>query len=88
MAAPKYANQAQQRILKALIAIVRSGYPGLTPGEVAAQVGTIPSNATRDLANLVDAGLVERNKSGRFTVSPLRTMIVAANAARSMAGSE
>jgi DNA-binding MarR family transcriptional regulator len=77
----KYANQAQQRVLRTLAAIVRHGGPGLTPGEIAAQVGTIPSNATRDIANLIAAGLVEKTRSGRITAKPLLAMFAAANAA-------
>lgn len=85
MAATNYANQAQQRVLKALTVIVRHGQAGLTPGEVAVQVGTIPSNATRDLANLIEAGLVERTRSGRFTPGPLLRMVAAVATQQSIA---
>jgi len=52
----KHWNVAQQRILRTLLVLAEHGAEGLPPGKVAELVGTIPSNATRDLANLRIAG--------------------------------
>jgi DNA-binding MarR family transcriptional regulator len=52
-----YANQAQQRVLRTLVVLLERGSVGALPGEIAERIGTIPSNTTRDLANLRLAGL-------------------------------
>ncbi|WP_257385048.1 hypothetical protein [Tahibacter caeni] len=56
----KHWNVAQQRVLRTLRVLVEHGNEGLLPGKVAELVGTIPSNATRDLANLRIAGLAQQ----------------------------
>lgn len=57
MVKAKHWNMAQQRVLRTLLALAEHGATGLTTGKIAKLVGTIPSNATRDLANLRIAGL-------------------------------
>jgi len=52
-----YANQAQQRVLRTLVVLLDRGSLGALPGEISNEIGTIPSNTTRDLANLRLVGL-------------------------------
>lgn len=57
MADTKYANTAQQRVLRTLDFLAR--HPeGALPTEIALSLGTLASNTTRDLANLQMAGFV------------------------------
>lgn len=57
MVKAKHWNMAQQRVLRTLLVLIEHGAGGLSTGAVAKLVETIPSNATRDLANLRIAGL-------------------------------
>lgn len=65
-----YANAAQQRVLRTLVVLIESGQAGASPSEVAEKVGTIPSNTTRDLANLRLAGLARTAKKRWFFCLP------------------
>jgi DNA-binding IclR family transcriptional regulator len=65
MTATKHRNQAQQRVLRTLFILIERGEAGALPGEIANAVGTIPSNATRDLANLQLCGFA-RTANGRW----------------------
>lgn len=71
MVKPKHWNVAQQRVLRTLLVLVEHGTKGLSPGKVAELVGTIPSNATRDLANLSIAGLAEQHAGCWFSTGRL-----------------
>jgi DNA-binding IclR family transcriptional regulator len=64
MSATKYHCASQQRILKVLLCLFGHEIDGLTPGQVAKLAGITPANATRDLWNLQEAGLVERLPGG------------------------
>lgn len=65
MAAATYLNQAQQRVLHTLAILIDRGDGGALPGEIADTIGTLPSNTTRDLANLCQAGFA-RSDGGRW----------------------
>lgn len=66
----KYTNAAQQRVLRTLRLLKERRSVGATPGEIAKQIETAPSNTTRDLANLRMAGLaVSINR--RWYISPI-----------------
>ena len=64
----QYTNAAQQRVLKTLRVLIEHIAEGVTPGEIAAEVNTLPSNTTRDLANLHIAGFAEAIE-GRWRLS-------------------
>ena len=64
MSQNKYHCASQQRILKTLMCLFGHEIDGLTPGQVARLANTTPANATRDLWNLQEAGLVERLPGG------------------------
>lgn len=64
MTASKYHCAAQQRILKVMLCLFGHEIDGLKPGQVAKLAGISAENATRDLGNLEEAGLVERLPSG------------------------
>ncbi len=66
----KYANAAQQRALRTLLMLAAHDLDGLAPGEIARSLNTLPSNTTRDLANLRLAGLAETLGNGRWRISP------------------
>lgn len=66
----KYINVAQQRALRTLLILAEHDLDGLTPGEIARQIDTLPSNTTRDLANLRLAGLAEMLDNGRWRITP------------------
>lgn len=66
----KYTNAAQQRILRTLLILAEHALDGVTPGEIARQLNTLPSNTTRDLANLRLAGLAEVMPNGRWRIAP------------------
>jgi DNA-binding IclR family transcriptional regulator len=65
-----YINAAQQRVLKTLMLLAGHEVMGLAPGEIAKAIRTNPSNVTRDLANLREAGLAEPLDSGAWRVTP------------------
>ncbi len=60
----QYHCASQQRILKVLMCLFGHEIHGLTPGQVAKLAAITPANATRDLWNLQEAGLVERLPGG------------------------
>lgn len=66
----KYTNAAQQRILRTLLILAEHALDGAAPGEIARQLSTLPSNTTRDLANLRLAGLAEVTPNGRWRIAP------------------
>ncbi len=66
-----YRCASQQRILKVLLCLFGHEIEGLTPGQVAKLADTTAANATRDLWNLEEAGLVERLPNGdKVRISP------------------
>lgn len=66
----RYINSAQQRVLRTLTMLCGHELDGLAPGEIAKALRSSPSNTTRDLANLKEAGLAETLDSGRWRVTP------------------
>lgn len=70
MSSDKYINAAQQRALRTLLILADHDLDGLTPGEIARMLETLPSNTTRDLANLRLAGLAEMLANGRWRITP------------------
>ena len=65
-----YTNDGQQRVLRVLDGLFGHEVMGLAPGEVARQAGISPALATRDLANLAEAGMAERiEETGRWRIS-------------------
>jgi DNA-binding IclR family transcriptional regulator len=56
----RYDNAAQQRVLKTMMALFGHEIDGLSPSQIAKVVGTSASNVTRDLHNLIEAGVAER----------------------------
>ena len=55
-----YTNEAQQRILRLVQTLAGHEMHGLKPGEIAKAQGCSAPMVTRDLANLVEAGLAEQ----------------------------
>lgn len=66
-----YINAAQQRLLKAVLLLAGNELAGLAPSDLAKALDTNPSNVTRDLANLKEAGLAEQlPDTGRWRLGP------------------
>ena len=66
-----YINAAQQRLLKAVVLLAGNEFNGLAPSDLAKALNTNPSNVTRDLANLKEAGLAEQlPDTGRWRLGP------------------
>lgn len=66
-----YINAAQQRLLKAVLLLAGNELNGLAPSDLAKALDTNPSNVTRDLANLKEAGLAEQIvETGRWRLGP------------------
>lgn len=67
----RYRNEAQQRLLKTIVLLAGNEFSGLAPSDLAKALGTNPSNVTRDLANLKEAGLAETlPDTGRWRLGP------------------
>lgn len=67
-----YHCASQQRILKVMLVLFGHELQGLSPSDVAKACGISGANATRDIANLVNAGVAERLPgSDRIRISPL-----------------
>lgn len=66
-----YTNDAQQRILNLVLAMFGDVVNGFTPTQLCKSTGATPSSMTRDLANLQEAGLAERNEeTGLWRLTP------------------
>lgn len=63
-------NSSQQRILKLVIVLFGDVVRGYQPGALARLVGCSPAHITRDMDNLVAAGLAERDEDGRCRLTP------------------
>lgn len=66
----KYTNAAQQRVLQTLRLLAESAPNGTFPSQIAARFRTLPSNTTRDLANLRQAGFAVRVHGRWFPTGP------------------
>jgi DNA-binding IclR family transcriptional regulator len=74
-----YINAAQQRLLKAIVLLAGNEFSGLAPSDLAKALNTNPSNVTRDLANLREAGLAEQLPgTGRWRLGPKLVQIALA----------
>lgn len=66
-----YINNAQQRLLRTVLLLAGNELAGLAPSDLAKALDTNPSNVTRDLANLKEAGLAEQfPDTGRWRLGP------------------
>jgi DNA-binding IclR family transcriptional regulator len=66
-----YTNDAQQRILKVVLALFGDVVQGVQPTALARAVGCSAPQITRDLDNLATAGLAERDEStGLWRLTP------------------
>ena len=75
----RYRNEAQQRLHKTTVLLAGNEFSGLAPCELAKALGTNPSNVTRDLANLKEAGLAETlPDTGRWRLGPKLVQIALA----------
>lgn len=68
MTTARYRNAAQQRVLHTLRLLADLSATGASPSDIAARIGTLRSNTTRDLANLRIAGLAT-SSNGRWYAS-------------------
>lgn len=59
----QYRNEAQQRILKVVLVLFGHVLRGLPPSVIAREVKCSNAVMTRDLANLVMAGLIEKDET-------------------------
>ena len=67
----KYSSDSQQRVLQVLDLLFGHEITGLAPGEIAKSINTSASSITRDLANLVEAGMAEEiMQTGRYRIAP------------------
>jgi DNA-binding IclR family transcriptional regulator len=67
-----YTNEAQQRILKLLLAMLGDVAYGYAPGDLSRLLAVSASSVTRDLRNLEEAGLALLDaETGRWRLSPL-----------------
>lgn len=71
----QYANAAQQRVLEMLRILIERAAEGVAPGEIAAELSTLPSNTTRDLADLHIAGFAEADEGRWYLSSQLVTAL-------------
>lgn len=68
--ATDYTNAAQQRLLQVVLALFGDVVNGYTPSALARAVGCSPQVVTRDLDNLLTAGLAERDEeTGRWRLT-------------------
>lgn len=67
----RYRNDAQQRILKIVIVMFSDVVNGLTPSVIAREVKCSAAVMTRDLANLREAGIADKDEStGCWRLTP------------------
>lgn len=67
----RYTNDAQQRLIKVLLTMFGHVVHGLPPSAIAREVGCSAAVMTRDLANLSQAGVAERDEAtGHWRLTP------------------
>ena len=67
-----YTSSCQQRILKVLLVMFGHEIDGLAPGQIAKLAEITPQEATRDIHNLIEAGVAERlPHNDNVRISPL-----------------
>lgn len=66
-----YTNEAQQRLVKVVLALFADVVVGLSPSALAKAVGCSAPVITRDLDNLATAGMAERDEAtGLWRLTP------------------
>lgn len=66
-----YTNDAQQRLIKVILVLFADVVHGFPPGAIAKEVGCSAAVMTRDLANLREAGIADRDEStGHWRLTP------------------
>lgn len=66
-----YTNEAQQRMVKVILALFSDVVSGLSPSALAKSVGCSPAVITRDLDNLLTAGIARREEeTGHWLLTP------------------
>lgn len=69
--ATDYTNDAQQRLVRLILALFGDVVNGFAPGVLARHVGCSPSVIQRDLDNLRTAGLAQRDEeTGHWRLTP------------------
>ena len=69
--ASDYTNDAQQRMVKLILALFSDPVQGLPPSVLAREVGCSPQVMTRDLDNARTAGIAERDEAtGLWRLTP------------------
>ena len=58
-----YTNDAQQRIIKVMLVLFSDAVKGLSPTALAREVNCSPAVMTRDINNLLTAGIAEKVES-------------------------
>lgn len=67
----RYRNEAQQRLCKLIVLLAGNEFNGVAPSDLAKALNTHPSNITRDLANLQEAGFADRiGETDRWRLGP------------------
>ena len=64
-----YTNSSQQRVLRLVLAMFGDVVHGYTPGQLCQMTGQRPDAMTRDLTNLITAGLAEKDEDGRYRLT-------------------
>lgn len=65
-----YTNDAQQRLCRLVVLLFADVVNGLAPSQLAKELGCTSTAMTRDLFNLVKAGLAEKTDSGLYRLTP------------------
>lgn len=66
-----YTNAAQQRLVKVILVLFGDVVNGLAPGAIAREVGCSAAVMTRDLANLREAGIADKDEAtGQWRLTP------------------
>jgi DNA-binding IclR family transcriptional regulator len=66
-----YTNDAQQRVMRAVLVLAGHEVHGLAPAQIARDMQVSPSVVTRDMANLEAAGWAERvPATGNWRLGP------------------
>lgn len=69
--ATDYTNAAQQRLIRVILALFGDVIQGMSPAVLARAVECSPQVITRDLDNLLTAGIAERDEgTGQWRLTP------------------
>ena len=71
MSGPDYTNAAQQRLVKIILLLFGHVVNGLAPSVIAREIGCSAAVMTRDLANLRQAGVADKDEAtGHWRLTP------------------